>query len=217
MQHSGLRHLGFGAAPLLAAAFIGLASGANVNSSRWAVPYPAGTQAGDLAVLYFSAASGSVSTSGWSTFAGSPNILAKTLTSADLAATLPGSGAAGFFGAATMVFRNVATATQRTTNSKSSGDGSTSETMTGFTPGPNAKVLVFLMWDDGGTVVDTITPALTSGVYLPSSAMLSLASFDPTPFRLLYDMTPADYAGGTLTQHYSVAFNVVGCVVLELS
>lgn len=197
--------------------FIGSAGGVPAGTGARSIPYPAGTVAGDLAIVVVSSGgfNQTVSTAGW-TLVGlnigtATSVYLKVLTTADLTATANIASSTSISTLATFVFRGFSAASSLTVQGVASNDAAGSHSWTGVTKGASCRALIFLMSGDFSS-----TPTITS----PSMASLAYTSLvvgGSHDFRLGYVFTPAQYTNTTsIGENHGSGWNQLDFAVLEL-
>jgi hypothetical protein len=201
------------------AVFIGFARDSTSTGASTAIPWPAGTNEGDLALFFGRTNSGPLapSTSGWTdlnagTYSTGGPVRWKRLTAADLAATVNMSS----FGSEIIVwvFRGLTAAAAKGSTGKGSNDGVATLSVSGFTKAATAKALVAIGIATAIATDYSLSPSLANVVASPSTPQGGSSKA-----KLFYTLTPADYTNGTgwTVNFGSTAWSQNDFVVIELT
>lgn len=157
-----------------------------------AIPWPAGTAAGDFAIFgcFNNGANFAPSTGGWTTITSSVNnglnILGKVLTTADLTATVAPTGAPNLIA---IVIRGASSASVGGVFS-ATGGSTTTGPISAFTKNAGAKALVHIGWMNDSANSRSYNTGLANAVL---SALPGAGSNPTFPFQARLTMKPSDY------------------------
>jgi len=197
--------------------FIGAAGGLQGATGNIAIPYPAGTRAGDFAFVFLNnnSSPGTLSTSGWSSLAPSAvggSLFWKRLVADDLTATGTVTAASNNF--YTLVFRGYVAASNRTNQGVASNNGTSSKSWTGFTKGTDPRAILLFLIGDTSTTMTVTSPFMANATYDPAAGN----STGQYKVRILYNLVPAQYVDGTaVAETYGSVWNQVALIAFALT
>lgn len=179
-------------------AFVGLGEAANATTGTRPIPYPPGTAAGQVALIYLNdfGQPGALSTAGW--LASDPisggRMYFKVLTEADLSATYTASVNANRI--RVYVFAGFAGVTRLSTQGDSPDpeEGTTTKAWAGVTKSAACKAVIFATMVGGLSLPDFVSPAMDNDA--------TVRTADPSgsnplcQLALTYNFVPSQYTNG---------------------